>query len=323
MVPVAQVPERTEEAALSTADGPPLLVLAGATATGKSELALALCAGGRGEIVCADSAVVYRGLDVGTAKATAAERAAVVHHLVDVRNPEETFSVAEYRQLAEEAIRAAVRRGTAAVLTGGTGLYIRQVLDAPRLPPVPAQPEIRAALGRRPRESLHAELSIVDPAAAARIHPSNVRRVIRALEVLEVTGRPISEQWAASAPSRRPACFVVLDRPREVLLRRIARRVDRMLADGLVAEVRGLLASGVSPAAQSMQALGYRQTVRHLSGAGTLAQLRAEIITATAQYAKRQRTWFRREPATVWIDLGDDPAVAVLDQLRRIWLGTG
>lgn len=308
---------------MSSGGLPPLLVLAGPTATGKSDLALALCGGGAGEIVCADSAVVYRGLDIGTGKPTPAERAAVPHHLVDVRDPRDPFSVAEYRTLAEEAIRGVAGRGRLPVLVGGTGLYIRQVLEAPTLPPVPAQPELRAELARRPAAALHAELAAVDPAAAARIHPADVRRVIRALEVVQVTGRPISEAWAAAAPARRPARLAVLDRPREVLRARIAARVERMLEAGLIEEVRRLLAAGVPPEAQSMQALGYRQTVHHLAAGTGVAELRAEIVAATAQYAKRQRTWFRREADAVWLDLGDAPAVTAAERVRRLWLGTG
>lgn len=301
----------------------PLLVLAGPTCCGKSELALALCAGGGGEIVCADSAVVYRGLDVGTAKPSAAERAAVPHHLLDVRDPAENFSVAEYRRLAAQSLAGVAARGRAALLVGGTGLYIRQVLEEPELPPVPPQPELRSALQARPGPELFAELAAADPAAAARIHPHDTRRVIRALEVLSVTGLPISAQWRGRPRPIRQACYVVLDRPREVLRRRIAARTEAMLQRGLIAEVRGLLASGVPTSAQSLQALGYRQTVAYLQGGSDLAGLHAAIVAATAQYAKRQRTWLRREPVTAWLDLGDEPAVAVLERVRALWAGTG
>lgn len=307
-------------------DLPPLVVLAGPTATGKSELALELCAGGRGEIISADSAVVYRGLDIGTGKPTPAERAAVVHHLIDIRDPGESFSVADYRGPAEAAIRSCVAARRWPVMVGGTGLYIRQVLETPELPDVPPHPEIRAELARRPPAALYAALSAADPVAASGIHPANLRRVIRALEVLQVTGRPISEAWAASRRIRRKAAVVVLDRPQGVLRERIAARVDRMLEAGLIPEVRRLLESGVPPEAQSLQALGYRQIVRYLREGGTPTDLREAIITATAQYAKRQRTWFRREPGAVWIELGDGPAKAALSHIQDLctdWEDTG
>lgn len=298
---------------------PRVLVIAGPTATGKSEAALAVCRALDGEIISADSGSVYRGCDIGTGKPTPAERVDVPHHLIDVANPSETFSVAEYRVLAESAIGACAARGRVPVLTGGTGLYLRQVLEAPELPPVPAQPQLRAALLARAPEDLYAELATVDPEAAVRIHPANVRRVVRALEVWSVTGRPISAAWAESARPRRPACFLVLDRPQEVLRARIVARVRRLLDQGLVEEVRALLASGVAPESPSMQALGYRQTVRWMRGTSSLSVLEAEIVTATAQFAKRQRTWFRREPGARWLDLGDGPAGDAVSWILQRW----
>jgi tRNA dimethylallyltransferase len=308
------------------ADWPPLLVLAGPTAVGKTELALEVCRALGGEVIMADSAAVYRGLDIGTAKPTPEQRARVPHHLLDLRDPRETFSVAEYRVLAEAAILGCAARGRVPVLVGGTGLYIRQVLEAPALPPVPPQPELRAALATRPAEELYAELRRVDPEAAARIHPANVRRVIRALEVWHVTGRPISEAWrrsraAGGAGRRELACLVVLDRPQPVLRQRIEARVAEMLRAGLVDEVQGLLAAGVPPGAQSLQALGYRQTVAWLGSGQPLAALREAIVRATVQYAKRQRTWFRREAEARWLQLGDLPAARALPEVLRVWEG--
>ena len=299
---------------------PRILVIAGPTAVGKSEAALAVCRIVGGEIISADSGAVFRGCDIGTGKPSRADRVSVPHHLVDVRDPREPFSVAEYRALAEAAILACAARGRVPVLAGGSGLYIRQVLEAPELPPVPPQPRLRAELQARPAEELHARLAGVDPEAAARIHPANVRRVIRALEVWSVTGRPISEAWAASARPRRPACLLLLDRPPEVLRARIAARVRRMLEEGLVEEVRGLLAAGVPAEAQAMQALGYRQTARWLdSGHGSQGQLEEEIVAATARFAKRQRTWFRRESGAAWHDLGDGPAIAAVPWILERW----
>ncbi len=300
---------------------PRVLAIGGVTASGKSRLGLALARELVGEIVSADSAQVYRGMDIGTDKPDAASRGLVPHHLLDIRAPDAPFSVAEYQRLADAAIAGIASRGHAALLVGGTGLYLRQVLRGAQLPPAPPQPDLRARLEREPPAALYAELARADPEAARRIHPHNVRRVIRALEILAVTGQPASSFAAVPRP-RYPHLLVVLDRPADVLRARIAARVERMLARGLVDEVRALLARGLDPAAPGLSALGYRQTVAHLRGAGTRAELAAAIAAATWGYARRQRTWFRREPDAVWIDLEDGPAEAALPRVLALWRGT-
>ena len=302
---------------------PPVLVLTGPTAAGKSELAMAVARALAAEIVSADSAMVFRGLCVGTAKPSVGERAAVPHHLIDLREPDQPFSVAEYRPLAERAIRAIAARGRVPLLVGGTGLYMRQVLEARELPPVPPHPALRAALAReveaRGPEALHGQLAAVDPVAAAAIPAANARRVIRALEVFRVSGKPISAYWTPDRAYRLPACVLVCDRPRETLGARIAARARAMLASGLIAEVRALLAAGVPPQAQSLQALGYKETVAWLGTGSPVAALEQALIRATVRYAKRQRTWWRSDPLARWLDLGERPAADALPAVLAAW----
>ena len=278
-----------------------LLVIAGPTAVGKSDLALRLAAARGGEIVSADSAQVYRGLDVGTAKPTPAERAQVRHHLIDVRDPREPFTVAEYQALARAAIADIQGRGRLPLLVGGTGLYIRAVLRPFDFAGTPPDPALRAALEREEPLALYARLRALDPAAADRIDPRNVRRTIRALEVCLSTGRPFSAGWRPEADLPPGVAFVALDRPREELYRRIADRVRDQLRDGLIEEVAGLLAAGVPPTAQSMQALGYKEAAAHLAGELTLAEMTDLLTRRTRQYARRQLTWLRREPVQLWL----------------------
>ncbi len=303
--------------------GAPILVLAGPTAVGKSELAVALCAAIHGEVLSVDSAAVYRGLEIGTAKPGRSERAAVPHHLLDLRDPREPFTAAEYRQAARAALAEVWGRGRVPVLVGGSGLYLRVALADAGVPAVPPDPQLRQELAARPPGQLYAELMRVDPRAAAGIHPANTRRVIRALEVFLRSGRPISEYWDTARP-RLPACLLVIDRPQPVLRARIAARVAAMLERGLVAEVRGLLAAGVPPQSQSLAALGYRQVVRCLQGETPAADLEASIVQATVRFARRQRTWFRAEPDAQWLDAAQAPASALLPQVRSRfadWLG--
>ena len=301
--------------------GPRVLAIGGTTASGKSRLAMAAATALSGEIVTADSAQVYRGMDIGTDKPDARARVVVPHHLLDIRAPSEPFSVAEYQRLADAAIRSVAAAGRTPLLVGGTGLYLRQVLRGADLPPAPPQPDLRARLQQEPAEALWAELARIDLEAASHIHPHNVRRVIRALEIYAVTGQPPS-RFVAPACVRYPHVLIVLDRPSAVLRARITARVQGMLERGLVAEVRGLLAQGLDPGAPGLAALGYRQTVDFLVRGGTLTELAAAIADATWQYARRQRTWFRRDPDAVWIDLEDGSAEDALARVLDVWWGT-
>lgn len=285
-------------------------MIAGPTAVGKSDLALRLARALGGEIVSADSAQIYRGLDIGTAKPTAAERAAVAHHLIDVRDPRASFTVAEYQALARQAIAGIEARGRLPLLVGGTGLYIRAVLRPFDFAGAPPDPELRVELGRQEPHALYARLRALDPVAAARIDPRNVRRTIRALEVCLTTGRPFSAGWQPEPALPAGVTFVALTRPREELYRRIADRVRDQLRGGLLAEVAGLLAAGVPREAQSLQALGYKEAAAHLAGEIDRAALIELLIRRTRQYAKRQLTWLRREPVQQW--LHPDEAFAAL-----------
>lgn len=304
-------------------------MIAGPTAVGKSELALAAARQWGGEIVSADSAMVYRGLDIGTAKPGPVERAMVPHHLLDVVDPAEGFSLAQYRALALPTLADIAARGRVPILVGGTGLYIRSLLRGDILPSVPPDERFRREMeevaAREGAEALHERLRAVDPVAASVVHPRNLRRIVRALEVYTHTGRPISDAWEQGRGQAEPppACFLVCNRPRDVLKTRIASRVDAMLAGGLVAEVAALQQAGVPRAAQSMQALGYKETLRFLTGEIDREALRQLLQTATWQYAKRQLTWFRREPDAIWLDLGTAPASNALPLVWQHWQACG
>ncbi len=291
---------------------PPLvLVLAGPTAAGKSRLALEIARLTPCEIVSADSMQVYRGMDIGTAKPTPAERREVPHHLLDLRDPDCPFSAGEYVPLAREAIFGIAARGRLPLLVGGTGLYLRAALGGIVEGP-PRDEALREELRGRERSapgSLHRLLAERDPAGAARIPPGDVVRLVRALEVLEKTGRPLTalqgEHRFSQAPFR--ALFLVLSPPRPALYRWIEERVDAMLEQGWREEVSSLLARGFSPSLPALKAVGYRELAAHLAGEVSWEETVARIKTGTRRFAKRQLTWFRAEPAAEWLEF-DSPA---------------
>lgn len=284
-------------------------MIVGATATGKTEVAAELARRLGGEIVSADASCVYRGLDVGTAKPSAALRAEVPHHLVDCCDPRESFSAARFVAMADEAIASIHARGRAAIACGGTGLYVRCLLRG-LVPSEPPDEALRERLLRRERErpgSLRRLLSRLDPGAAARITPADEFRTVRALEHRLATGRAISSdrrEWESE--SRYSAVKVGLALPRPERERRIRERVDAMIAGGLVDEARGLLRSGVPADARSMRALGYREAVAVIEGRMRAEDLREALAVATRQYAKRQDTWFRKEQGVTWLDAPRD-----------------
>ena len=302
-----------------------LIAVVGATATGKSDLAAGLARALDGEVVNADSMQLYRGMDIGTAKLPAAERQGIPHHLLDVWDVTRTASVAEYQALAARVIDDIEARGKVPVLAGGSGLYIRAALGDLDFPGTDEEVRERleaelAAAGPAP---LYARLAERDPAAAAAILPSNGRRIVRALEVIELSGRPFS----ATLPdydSGRPAVQIGLRLPRPELDRRIEARVDRMWRQGFEAEVRGLERAGLRAGKTASRALGYQQMLRYLDGDWTLDQARAETVRATRRFARRQESWFRRDPRITWLpaapDAGELPtrALSVIDHSRRM-----
>ncbi|HEU5097894.1 MAG TPA: tRNA (adenosine(37)-N6)-dimethylallyltransferase MiaA [Roseiflexaceae bacterium] len=278
----------------------PLLAIVGPTAVGKTALAIALAQALGGEIISADSRQVYRGMDIGTAKPSAAERAAAPHHLLDVAEPDEEFSLAHYQDLAVEAIEQITARGRLPLLVGGTGQYLAAVLEGWRIPRVAPQPELRAALERAAEQAgaaaLHRQLAQVDPEAAASILPTNVRRVIRALEVYELTGMPISAQQTKQAPPYRIRTLWLTLPPPE-LYDRIDTRVDAMMDAGLLEEVRGLLERGYGWELPAMSGLGYREFEPYFAGQATMEAVVTRLKFDTHAFARRQPNWFRRLPA--------------------------
>jgi len=280
------------------------IFIAGPTAVGKSELALQLAEKLNGEIISVDSMQVYRGLDIGTAKSSAAERARVPHHLIDVAELTEAFDAARFVMLAQRAVAEIESRGRVPIFCGGTGLYFKALLeglgDAP-----PSDPKLRAELEAMPLVELLAELQRCDSETYAKIDRQNPRRVVRAIEVIRLTGRKFSEQradWSSPSSIALPALrFFCLTRPPAELNERINVRVDRMFAAGLVEETRCLLMHGLAQNQTAMQALGYRQVVEHLRGERGLAETIELVKARTRRFAKRQLTWFRKYAPGEWI----------------------
>jgi tRNA dimethylallyltransferase len=282
-----------------------VLAVLGATATGKSALALALAEELGGEIINADALQVYRGLDIGTAKPGAQERARIPHHLIDILAPDERYSAGEFARRAREAIADIEGRGALPIVVGGSGLYLRALFEG--ISPVPpGDPEVRQRLRDRLETeglpALRRELAAADPETAARLKDGDTQRILRALEVAAVSGVPLSA-WVARQPfgiQRIAALRVGLTLPRSILYDQIADRVVRMVQEGWVEEVARLLAQGLDPETPAFQAIGYRQIVRHLTGDMSLEEAVEETVRATRRFAKRQETWFRREPGVTW-----------------------
>ena len=282
-----------------------VIAVTGATAAGKSELAIRLAQELDGEVINADSMQLYRGMDIGTAKLTVAERRGVPHHLLDIWDVRYPANVAEYQQLARAAIAGVQDRGRVPILAGGSGLYLRAALDDLNFPGT--DPAVRLRLEDELNEHgpapLYARLRHLDPAAAHGILPSNGRRIVRALEVIEVSGRP----FTATLPgyeSLYPVIQLGLRVPRDELDQRIEQRVTRMWQAGLVAEVRGLAAHGLREGRTASRALGYAQVLRLLAGEWSEQQAREETVRATRRFARRQDAWFRRDPRVSWLDAG-------------------
>ena len=281
-----------------------LIAVVGATATGKTALGIGLAQWFAGEIVGADSRQVYRHMDIGTAKPTAQERSAASHHLIDMVDPDEPFSLGIWLDLAHAALEDVWSRGKQPVLVGGTGQYVWALLEGWRIPRVPPDSALREELEGRPPQDLLAELWRVDPEAEGFIDPRNVRRVIRALEVHAATGKPFS-YWRTKEPLNFETLILGLTLPRDELYRRIDTRVDTMFAGGLLEEVRGLLGMGYSRELSSMSGIGYKQVAEHLAGERDLASAVEGTRTGTHRLARHQHAWFKQSDSRIkWLTPG-------------------
>ena len=306
---------------------PKIIVITGPTASGKTWLAVELARRYNGEVVSADSMQIYRRMDIGTAKPTAEEMGGIPHHMIDVADPEEDFSVARYVDMAAAAADGILTRGKLPILAGGTGLYIDSLLSGRTFAAFDENSPLRAELeGRYAREGgevLLRELAQADPEAAARLHPNDGKRIVRALEVFLTTGKTITQhnKDTKAAPPRYSAVTLSLDfQRREDMWDRIDRRVDRMMEAGLEAEVRALLDSGVPQRCTAMQAIGYKEMAAALLGDGDIRAAAEEIKLRSRQYAKRQRTWFRRNREAKTLLWGAEPNFAEVLQRSTAYL---
>lgn len=286
----------------------PLIILTGPTAVGKTSLSIQLAKCINGEIISADSMQVYKGMDIGSAKITQEEMCGVPHHLIDVLEPWEEFNVVVFQQKCKECMEEIYERGHIPILTGGTGFYIQAVLRDIDFTANEENTRYRTYLeelaGEKGAEYLHQMLTEVDPEGAAAIHANNVKRTIRALEFYHLTGEKISDhnQREAQKDNAYNACYFVLNDDRSLLYQRIEQRVDEMIANGLVEEVRGLAAKGCTRDMVSMQGLGYKEIVDYLDGKCSLEEAVYIIKRDTRHFAKRQLTWFKREKEVIWVD---------------------
>ncbi len=298
----------------------PLVVILGPTAVGKTEVAIEVAKALSGEIVSADSMQIYRGMDIGTAKPTSIERQGIAHHLIDCVDPKEDFSVAHYQQKAKAAIADIHARGNLPILAGGTGLYVNSIVYPMDFTDAAQDLSYRKQLNQlaedKGKEAVYRLLLDSDPVTAARLHYNDVRRVIRALEIAHLTGIPMSEyrQDFESVDLPYQTCMICLTMDREKLYRRIEQRVDQMLDHGLTAEVQRLLNQGYTKDLVSMQGLGYKEMIRYLEGEHSLHEAIEILKRDTRRFAKRQMTWFRREPRIQWVDTDTFPEKIVLFQ---------
>ena len=302
-------------------NGCPLLVICGATASGKTALAIELAHAFDGEIVNADSRQIYRGMDVGTAKPTAVERAAAPHHLLDIAAPDEDFSLGLYVKLAHDAITEVQARGKLPLLVGGTGLYVRAVSTGFDVPEVPPDRDLRRQLeivaAESGSEALVERLKVLDPVSAARIDPQNVRRVIRAIEVSMALGEPFSARQHHASPY--DALTIILDAEKPLLFERADKRLESMVRDGFVSEVSRLLEAGYRAELPSMSALGYRELGRYVRGEWTLEQALDATRIGTRSFIKRQITWFKTDAVACRLDIARGTAIEDARRLVDEW----
>ncbi|MBO4904389.1 MAG: tRNA (adenosine(37)-N6)-dimethylallyltransferase MiaA [Lachnospiraceae bacterium] len=303
----------------------PLVVIAGPTAVGKSEVSIKLAAKIGGSIISADSMQVYRGMDIGTAKVREEEREGIPHYLIDVLEPQDDFNIVRFKEMADEAIDDIAKCKRIPILVGGTGFYIQSVLYDIDFTPGDEMTDYRQELSRLIEERgslyVHEMLAKVDPEAAKKIHHNDSRRLIRALEYHKQTGMPISGHNSESSRRTSPYdfCYFVLNDDRQKIYERIDRRVDRMIEAGLVREVKSLMDKGLDKNFVSMHGLGYKEIIDHLEGKITLDEAVYIIKRDTRHFAKRQLTWFKREKDVIWIDINDEKDIVdvMLEHLSR------
>lgn len=296
------------------------MVIVGPTAVGKTELSIKLAKQIAGEIISADSRLFYRGMDIGTAKPSKAEMAEIPHHLVDCANPQDIWSLAIYRQRVNECIEDIISRNRIPIIAGGTGQYIRAVTQGWVLPIQPPNDKLRSALQAWSEdigsEAIYAKLKIIDPMAAAEIDSTNVRRTIRALEVIFLTGKLFSEQRQKAEPLHQ-FWIIGLNRPRNELYERIDQRIEEMFALGLVEETRGLIDQGISINHPNLSAIGYREVGDYLNNAIDLNQAKALMKKKTREFVRRQRNWFKPDDPNIhWYDMSDETLKYILNDLR-------
>ena len=280
-----------------------LICIAGPTASGKTALSISLAKELNAEILSCDSMQVYRRMDIGTAKPTLEEREGIVHHMLDVAEPWEDFSVSRYCRMASPIVDDIISRGKTAIIVGGTGLYMDSLIKGTDFAPFPST-GVRQRLEAMPIEQVYAQLASVDAPSAERLHLSDKKRIIRALEIYLETGQTMTEhdlRTQAIPPKYRPLWFALTDEDRQTLYDRIDRRVDAMLEMGLLDEIRALLRDGISPKATALQAIGYKEFVAALNGECTVEAAADQVRQSSRRYAKRQLTWFRRNPAMHWL----------------------
>lgn len=293
---------------------PKILVIVGPTASGKTRMAVELAQRHNGEVISADSMQIYRTMDIGTAKPTKEEMGGIPHHMIDVADPEEDFSVARYVEMAARCVDDVLARGKLPIVAGGTGLYIDSLLSgrtfAPFSPDSALRGELERELAEKGGQAMLEALAQVDPEAAQRLHPNDHKRIVRALEVYRSTGKTITQhnRETQAIPPRYNALTIGLAfQDRQAMWRRIDQRVDEMVAAGLEDEVRRLLTSGISPKCTAMQAIGYKEFTQALSGEMTWQEAADVVKLRSRQYAKRQLTWFGRNPNTRWVRWDDPP----------------
>ena len=303
---------------------PQIITIAGPTASGKTALSILLAKEMDGEIVSCDSMQVYKDMDIGTAKPTREEQAGIPHHMLSVAEPWEDFSVSRYCAMADPIVEDILRRGKSPIIVGGTGLYMDALIRGNAFAPCPStgrREELEALAASQGIEAVIERLRAVDPESAARLHPSDQKRIIRAMEVYLETGMTITEHNRKTQeipPKYHPIRFALADRQRQTLYDRIDRRVDAMVEAGLIEEIQGLLARGIPEKCTAMQAIGYKEFVAALHGACSLEEAAGQVKQSSRRYAKRQLTWFRRNPENIWLIREDgQTSMEILDSARQ------